>query len=463
MLALCVAAALVLLRSWVFVAYEQAFFTSDQAIVGLMAKHIGEGRAFPLFFYGQSYLMATEAYVAAPFLWVGGATVGALHASLVVWNLAVAGLLIVGLQRFAGVRPLFGLVASAVFLFAPPETSALLTEAQGGSIEPFFYVLALWWLRRRPLALGLVLGLGFLNREFTLYAVPGLILADLWERRSLRAPFWRHWILAFVAFAAVWQGAMALQPYADFMGPGSRGQMLRGYPGSQLASVSQRTTMSIGEFPARAAAAAGRFLPLLMGGVQYQDSARQGRDWARWPILLAMAAMVLRVVQRMRASPFSFAYYLLCTGLVSLVAFSLVRTPTEGTLRYVLMLLFLPMGLIATLLSIEPNRIVRGAVCALVAVWMIGSGVDHVAYAHRYLAGETNDVRVLADGLVANGVTVARAPYWIAYKLTFMTEEKVKVASTDFVRIDEYQRLADEAGPSVPEIRRVSDWVERFK
>ena len=35
---------------------EQSFFDSDQAIVGLMAKHLSELRAFPVFFYGQTYM-----------------------------------------------------------------------------------------------------------------------------------------------------------------------------------------------------------------------------------------------------------------------------------------------------------------------------------------------------------------------------------------------------------------------
>ncbi len=44
----------VLLRGAVFVWWEQASFDSDQAVTGLMAKHLSEGLAFPLFFYGQN-------------------------------------------------------------------------------------------------------------------------------------------------------------------------------------------------------------------------------------------------------------------------------------------------------------------------------------------------------------------------------------------------------------------------
>ena len=41
---------------------------------------------------------------------------------------------------------------------------------------------------------------------------------------------------------------------------------------------------------------------------------------------------------------------------------------------------------------------------------------------------------------------MARAGYWRAYALTFLTEERVRVASTDMQRIREYQLLADQAG-----------------
>ena len=65
-----------------------------------MAKHLSEGRAFPLFFYGQAYMLAVEAWWMVPFFWIGGPTVAALRASLVATNVAVVVLLVVGLVRW---------------------------------------------------------------------------------------------------------------------------------------------------------------------------------------------------------------------------------------------------------------------------------------------------------------------------------------------------------------------------
>ena len=49
---LVVAWCLIILRSAVYIVYEHSYFDSDQALPGLMAKHLVEGRAFPLFLYG---------------------------------------------------------------------------------------------------------------------------------------------------------------------------------------------------------------------------------------------------------------------------------------------------------------------------------------------------------------------------------------------------------------------------
>src|SRR5256885_12031619 len=46
---------------------SQTHVHSDEAIIGLMGKHISEGRYFPLYMYGQDYnaVAAWEAYLAA--------------------------------------------------------------------------------------------------------------------------------------------------------------------------------------------------------------------------------------------------------------------------------------------------------------------------------------------------------------------------------------------------------------
>ena len=61
---------LVLLRAAVFVFRGYVDFNSDQAIVGLMAKHLSEFRTFPLFYYGQNYMLGVQSWIVAPFFWI---------------------------------------------------------------------------------------------------------------------------------------------------------------------------------------------------------------------------------------------------------------------------------------------------------------------------------------------------------------------------------------------------------
>src|SRR6266849_1168109 len=167
------AAVLVLIRSVPFVLWEGISFDSDQAVVGLMAKHLSEFRTFPLFFYGQNYMLGVQAWIAAPFFWLGGPTLVMLRLPLVIINCVVTVWLLRYVARSVGSGWL-AFVAVLPFAAATPVLSSHLLETLGASVEPFLYVLLLWALRDRSTAFGLVLGLGFLHREFTVFALLGV-------------------------------------------------------------------------------------------------------------------------------------------------------------------------------------------------------------------------------------------------------------------------------------------------
>src|SRR5690606_4591953 len=192
--------ALIVLRSVVFLQYEQADFDADQAIVGLMAKHLSEGRAWPLFFYGQLYMMGVQAWMAAPvFLWLG-ATVFALKLPLLAINVLTGLGLVWLLVRDVRVRPWQAGVATLWFAALPPLTASRLVQAQGGTIEPLFYALVLWITRRRPVLFGLVFAFGFLQREFTLFAVLAILALDVWTRTLLDRRRLAHWAIVLLVF-----------------------------------------------------------------------------------------------------------------------------------------------------------------------------------------------------------------------------------------------------------------------
>ena len=458
---LLIAAALVIARSLVFTIYEHADFDSDQAIVGLMAKHLSEGRAFPLFFYGQTFMLGVEAWLMAPVFWIMGPTVAALKTSLILTNLALVWLIIIGLVRWGGLRPALAFVPALFLTLAPPLVSTYLVNANGGNVEPLFYAALLWWLRDRPFWFGGVLAVGFLNREFAIYA--GLVLAgtEAASGRLFQAARLRHWLLVLFSFVVIWDGIQALRPYGSYLGPGTTGRAGAAFGGEQFANMRDRVSVRVDEIPARVANVFENHLPLLVGGRRIVDGiVSQGRGWLGWILAATGLAAVIRMltlIARARPDPSvaaPFGWYLFFVGLAAAGGYILTRPAGDVLLRYFLVALLLPVGVAAVWLAHEPRRIVRAAIVSVMVVWSTVSAVDNARLWRRYQLGEPNPIREVADAIEARGYRVLEAPYWRAYKLTFLTQERLKIASTDFVRIEEYQALAFDQGPA---LRTLSD------
>src|SRR5437660_12232858 len=93
---------------------SQTHLTSDEAIIGLMAKHIVEGRYFPFYFYGISYnaSCAWEAYLAVIPFAIAGVGVVALKIPTVLLSLACLALFYVTATRLysIGIESLSALV-----------------------------------------------------------------------------------------------------------------------------------------------------------------------------------------------------------------------------------------------------------------------------------------------------------------------------------------------------------------
>jgi hypothetical protein len=85
---------------------SQTHVTSDEAIIGLMGKHISEGRYFPFYFYGISYnaSCAWEAYLAVVPFWLFGVSVVVLKIPTVILSLVCLTLLYLMTARLYTIR-----------------------------------------------------------------------------------------------------------------------------------------------------------------------------------------------------------------------------------------------------------------------------------------------------------------------------------------------------------------------
>jgi hypothetical protein len=466
--AVALAIVLIVLRSAVFTFWPQAYFDSDQAIFGLMAKHIVEGRAFPVFMYGSIYILAVEAWLAAPLFALAGVSVAALKLPLVLINLVTAYLLLRLLTREAGLRPIGALVASLFFLLPAPGTASKFADPSGGNLEPFLYAILIWLTRARPVWCGLVLGIGFLQREFTIYALAALLVLEAAHRILFTWDGIRKRVTMLVVAGGVWLVVFGLKQYSTPLGPGTTVADLRRVPGDNLHELFNRVCIDPSMMIVGLKRAFTDHLPRLFGTVvepvsnySIESTVWQGLHGA-WPLLAAIVLIAaIRIVMRLgqertwRAEYDSCAYLAL-VGALSLGGFSTLRCGAPSAMRYELLSIIGVTGLGAWYLCAERVRPLAAAWMALVIAFTLPAGYSHARLWAEYLTDKPVAAKMMIiRGLQAQGVRYASADYWLAYYITFMTRERIIVASEDFERISSYRHLVDaHASEGVRVLRR---------
>jgi hypothetical protein len=454
-ISLVAAAVLVIARIAVFLIWEQSAFDSDQAIFGLMAKHIVEGRAFPVFIYGDNYMLALQAWLAAPLFAIFGPSVAVLKIPVALVNVATAMLLVWILIRDAKLTPAIAFVASLFFILMPPVMSKLLVETGGGNPEPFLYVLVLWLLRDRPIAFGIVFALGFLHREFTAYGVSAIVVISLLADRRMTAERLKGVAIAAISYLAVSQIVRTAFVFSNPYGPGTTVPAFA----TNASALAARYCWAPETIAPGLRALFTSFMGVPFGATQYPMLDFGVRSLLPtiplglppyWLVLGSIFSIALgRVVWialRDRApiwkGPAAVGTFLLLIGLQSGVAYAIARCGRlePGTSRYALLMLYTGVGIMALYFIYERHRALRGAMVAVMIAWATISAASHAALLDEYLHRRPGAPhRTLAKFLVDHDIRYARADYWTAYATTFLTGEKTIIASTDTVRITSYQ------------------------
>jgi hypothetical protein len=407
--------ALVCLRSWVPVRYY-AHFDSDQAVFGLMARDLVAGRGFPVFMYGQRYMLAVSVWLCAPlFAWFG-ATIVTLKLPLFVMNIAAVLMMWVGLRREIG--PWGTTLAILPFAMPSAVISTRLVEHAGGNIEPFVFVLAAFFLRRRPIALGALLAVGFLNREYTLIALFALVLMDVAQGRL------RDRVKAHLATVATLAGAVMMLRWlaarwsTSYDGGGALYRRpgwdnVTGFFAQQLPTLIGGAPRRLREFNIISALTVGHVVVYVA--------------LAAWVILLAV--FLLRVQPVVREEVAGMSAYLVLVGAGQTAAFLLLcYAPHDVMLvRYVLLSLLALCGLVAFAWR---RPALRGPTACVIVVMTAVNLTGNARLLREYAAGSVlRDENQLADALVQRGVRYAEAGYWTAYDVAWLTGERVIVST----------------------------------
>ena len=196
-------------------------YLADEGIVGLMGKHILEQHALPVFFYGQAYLGALEAYIAALFFAVFGVGLTALRAVPFAFSIALGVVVYRFAYRFHSVA--VARWATALVAVAPMYFLQWNLKARGGFVEHvflLFVVMVNFWSfylyrerdRGTAFALGLSAGIALWVNQLVgayLAAMAGLLLLEREDRRG-----WKEATVGLLLGASLLIGYNVVHPLA---------------------------------------------------------------------------------------------------------------------------------------------------------------------------------------------------------------------------------------------------------
>jgi 4-amino-4-deoxy-L-arabinose transferase-like glycosyltransferase len=411
-------------------------FDSDEAVTGLMARHLlSDPLDHQAFYWGTNYGGTLAAVVAALPLWLFGWSVTALKLTEVAWH-AVAALLVWRIGRRL-VDERAGVVAGVIVWVWPALAVQWSTKARGfyGTLEVLGLVLLLCALRLadRPdsrtdwLVLGIAAGLGWwTNPQIAYLAVPAGIWLVVRNREALASAFRaKAWLLAlpgFIVGALPWIYWNALHHWRSLGGDANPGiNRAEGFDGHFWRFVREGLPVTLGlrtphsyewTFSPSALAKA-----LYLGALVAIAVALLVRGRRQGALLLAIALLmypVLHALGPVAGFTAEGRYFFCYTPLLALALARLART------RLAIGLLF-PVLVAST----------------LTGLWNIPPGN----------AGATSGKVVpeslapLISSLEAERVNAVFANYWIAYRLTFESRERVIASGTDTERYAPYGEI----------------------
>jgi 4-amino-4-deoxy-L-arabinose transferase-like glycosyltransferase len=396
---------------------------SDEAVLGLMALHVLDGET-SVFYWLQPYTGFQEPYLLAPVLAVTGAHALVLKVFTILVY-AVSGVLVWLVGRYV-VGPDAALLGALLYWTWPPffvwwSTRAYLYE------EFLFWGLAALLLtlrlrveptRRDAALLGAVLGLGWwASPQVMLLAFPAVVW--LIARRPDVLRLGHLVVVPALATAAPWfvwnarNDWLSLRPSPEAGASSSfleRGQSL--FADVIPTWLALRTPLSL-EWTFGPVVG----IALLVVALGYLAWLFYRRPRELEPLLVVVALFPLVYLTS------SFAYY-------------------SAAPKYLVMLAPVPALLIA--------RVCRGPVRATVAlalaVAVSFAGIRAIEATGMYAAHVPNvivpkDISPLISALDQEGATRVFADYWLAYRITFESGERIIATSTGFVRYPPHDRL----------------------
>ena len=238
----------------------------------------------------------------------------------------------------------------------------------------------------------------------------------------------------------------------------------------QLASLGGQMCLAPHQLVQNGDALVSEALPAFFGGRAMALSAFRmttplvaGSSLVGWMVAGALVLMVGRLAFVSRSggegADAGFGIYLALVGLFTAAAYPVSCNVSLGApplFRYLLLALLLPVGIAAAFFQRERSRGLRAAVMVALIAWSAANLLDNVRLIRASAVDPpSNERRALTDYLLGHGIRYARAIYWDAYVVDFLSRERVITASVDVVRIPEYQKTVEEHGDAAVNLARL--------
>lgn len=419
-------------------------FNSDEAVVGLMARHILAGE-WPVFFYGQAYMGSLDAYLVALGFMVFGQAVWVIRlVQIVLYMLIIITTVWLGYLAFGSIQ--HGILASLFVALPPVNVILYSTVSLGGYGEALLLgnlILGIALISGKwvvlperagifsslSLSLGFFIGLGLWANALTMvYALPA-VLFHLWKMYSPK----RAWT-AFIR-ALVWLvlgGIVGALPWIIFGYQNGFSQLIYEILGKAVAVEQGDWVTVLGSHLFNLVVLGGTVLIGLRPSWQIR--------WLALPlapfVLAFWIGVVIFWIKKCRQVWRFQSVYLLLAGIpvVLSIAFVFTAFGVDPSGRYFLPLT-VPMGLVAAggIMHAPVKKILRvGAVMIVLAanIWgVVESTVTSTAGITTQFDSETiidhRQTLRLIDFLEKEDIHNGYSTYWVSYPVAFLTSEKI--------------------------------------
>jgi len=426
-------------------------FHADEALVGLMARHINQGLPIPAFFYGRPYLGSLDPLLAAGAFRLFGESVVSLRLPQVILSVAITGAVIALALRLTRDHRI-ALMAGLLLAIPPVNTLLYTLTSLGGHAEILLIglltllvgydiycdnITSLW----RWFVLGALIGLGWWTYNLiVVYALPvGVFLLLRWRQLS-----WKMIGVAgigFLIFSAPWWVYNIQHNWESVQ------FLVTGYQpsgGGRPIGIGDKT-LGLLLFG----------LPAVMG-IRFPWEVGLWTGWWAIPVVLVYAMILvpslvysLRTARRVGAEQF---LWVMALGYI--VIFVASSFGIDATGRYLLPLA----AVLAVLIAIQAQRLsLRYRWIVLIIPFLMAVNLVGIVVAMRTvppgITPQFDPVTDIPEGhdqaaidfLLARGGQYGYSTFWAAYRLIFLSGEKVVLSpqlpykiSLTFTEADRY-------------------------